>query len=1073
MTDGTTLAYTYFTTLYPPELVAKVPPAYLSVVNQDPGVKSGGMPAKHMLVSDPAALATEALRLSQDVGQNVWNSICAHGSDLGVWHRGKRSEVTLLPALWVDIDLAGPGHAATNLPADVDDAVRGLLQPFALDPTMIVHSGGGLHVYWCLAELAQVTDSNRGELQALLKTWTARFQALAEVHGWHVDNVSDLSRVLRPAGTLNRKPGRDNPPAVSILLGGGPRYSLEALRAHAGAAPALSIDALIASGRAATAAPAAEPIPTWSFDATLAEVSGKMSRNAKQERKDTLRLITEGKSFAQPGDRDRALYQVCSWLAFYCPDGDPEAILEILTPSLEAMRLQAPDPDDYITSDDALTKIVRCLDDARAKAAVNKAANQRIQAALTRPKDPSRTASPTVGVVPQGLQSERSTEPVSLGVSAPLPSGTAGSYSPETLRLLEAGIKDGRDGRTSPVPPAILVDPSSLPGLGPEVLAILKASDTPMDLDSVCGALDRPVAKIRASLALLTLRGLIYLIHPKGGTKTWTSTKPEEEPREEPGSEMLGDVSVFRTRWVNKDDLLAHGEEQLSLSGVGPAPADWEADRENFLQAMALNHTIITTPMGDKFLALPHPDRPGRNYGMYAKGELEESFWRDIKIVPEIWKRTYISAEGEKKEKPFRKVLSELSVPASKWLYDGLTEASYLDDNGVFHYKCWHLEPVEPEFNADCDAYLRTWGEDNYSRICDWFAHLRNLAMPATMLVLRGDPGDGKDLIVKAAACQFRKWGGAVSGAIAVDHFNADLNECPVIGCSEKLPSDWNGTPMEAAKLKDNITRQDHDFNDKNVKRVKLLGHLRWILSSNDPDFFPTKEALSQASQDAVLERLTVIESPRDGEITAPKKYLAERGGFAFTGEWLNGAGTLVKHLRHIMTTHDIVYRHDRFGIQPFAGTYRLRLAVNTPISKLIVTGLVTYLVGEASKRSLSKSVKVGGGRVLVQIGELHRQWATLTALGEGAGGSNKIDAHKMAPSAQMFAEEVSERLATREEVTIDGRLYKTLRVELLVDHAKAIGREGEIKEALALTEEAFLARQGAIKAPGLFTSKS
>ncbi len=1063
MTDGTTLAYTYFTTLYPPELVAKVPPAYLSIVNQEPGVKSGAMPSKHMLVSDPSALAAEALRLSRDVGQNVWNSICAHGEDLGPWKRGKRSEVTLLPALWVDIDLAGPGHAAANLPGDVDDVVRGLLQPFALDPTLIVHSGGGLHVYWCLAELAQVNDANRAELQNLLKAWTARFQALAERHGWHVDNVSDLSRVLRPAGTLNRKPGRDDPPMVSILLAGGPRYTLEALQAHiGGTAPALDIGALIAGTKLVAATPA-EPVATWSYEATLAEVRGKMARNTKPERKETLRLVIEGHPFAQPGDRDRALYQVCSWLAFYCPEGDPEAILEILTPSLEAMRLQAPDPDDYITLDDALIKISRCLDDARAKAGAIKATNERIAAALTRqsepaalsrPKDSSRTASPTEGVVPQGLQSERSAEPVPLGGIAPPPSGAAGTYS-------------------APVDtPATPVDPASLPGLGPEVLAILKASPTPMDLDSICGMLDRPVAKIRASLALLTLRGLLYLIHPKGGAKTWTATKPEEAPKAEQESEMLGDVSVFRTRWVNKDDLIAHGEEQLKLSGVPPHVADWEADRESFLAAMALNHTIITTPMGDKFLALPKPDKPGRAYGMYAKGELEESFWRDIKIVPEIWKRTYISAEGEMKEKPFRRVLSELSVPASKWLYDGLTEASYLDDNGVFHYKCWYLEPIEPEFNAECDAYLRTWGDDNYVRICDWFAHLRNLGQPATMLVLRGAPGDGKDLLVKAAACQFRKWGGAVSGAIAVDHFNADLNECPVIGCSEKLPSDWNGTPMEAAKLKDNITRQDHDFNDKNVKRVKLLGHLRWILSSNDSDFFPTKEALSQESQDAVLERLTVIESPREGESTAPKKYLAERGGFAFTGEWLSGAGTLVKHLRHIMMNHEIVYRHDRFGVQPFAGMYRLRLAVNTHISKLIVTGLVTYLVGEASKKSLSKSVKVGGGRVLVQIGELHRQWATLTALGEGAGGSNKIDAHKNAPDAQKFAEEVSERLASRDDVTIDGKLYKSIRTELLLDHAKAIGREGEIKEALAMTEEAFLARQAATKTPGLFGGK-
>lgn len=1084
--DATSLARAYFEALYPPALAAVVPPAYLSVVNQEPGVQSGAMPARHVLVSDPGALAAEAVRLSDDVGTNVWVSVCAHAEDLGVWHRGKRSEVTLLPALWIDVDIAGPGHAAGNLPLDVDQVVRGLLQPFGLDPTMIVHSGGGLHVYWCLDALAQVTDANRGELQGLLRAWTARFQALAAERGWHLDNVSDLARVLRPAGTLNRKPGRADPPLVSILLAGGPRYSLEALRAHVGPFSALPI-----VGRSTETPTIGSAL---SFDDTLAEVRGKIARNARPERRDVLRAVSAGEPFAQPGDRDRALYQVCSWLAFYCPDGDPEAILEILTPSLEAMEAES--PDDFITSDLALQKIERCLDDARAKAAQEKTTNNRLASALRAAgRDSSRTAGPAPAVVPRGSEAGAEDRVVPPDPPAPLlAGGAAGSYTsgPDESPLGLPGKRDAAYGshpRTNEVlsqdgggqsvgtdhateTQRFLAAQRLLPGLAPEVLRVLEEAGRDLNAKAIGGALERPGAKVEQALEFLAAEGLIFLIHPRGGAKTWTASKPEPPPAPDADGEMIGDVSAYRTRWTNRDDLVAHGEEQLRLSGVPPDVADWESDRETFVAAMALNHTIITTPAGDKFLALPNVDKPGRHYVMYAKGELEECFWRDIKIVREIWKRDFINSEGEKKEKTFRRVLSELSVPAQKWLYDGLCESSYLDDDGVFHYKCWHLEPVAAEFNEDCDAYLRSWGEDNYVRLCDWFAHLTRLAMPSTMLVLLGDPGAGKDLLIAGAASQFRKWGGAVTGHIAVDNFNADLNDCPVVGCSEKLPSDWKGTAMEAASLKERITAKNHDFNDKNVKRVKLLGHLRWVLSTNNPDFFPTREALSQASQDAVLERLTVIESPHDGGGLTPKKFLAERGGFAFTSDWIDGEGTLVRHLRHVMLNHKIVRSHTRFGIQPYSGNYKLILAVNTPVSKQVVTGLVMYLVGEVSKRGLSKSVRVGDGRVLVQIGELHRQWATLTSLGEGAGGTSKVDVHKLPPSAQVLAEEVTERLAARDDVEIDGRQYKAIRVELLVAHARAIGREREVAEALALSEAEFAVRVAAIKVPGVFGQK-
>jgi hypothetical protein len=65
-------------------------------------------------------------------------------------------------------------------------------------PSVIVHSGGGLHCYWLLDQPHILTDENRQQAKELLKRW------VTFVRG---DEASkDLARVLRVPGTRNVKP---------------------------------------------------------------------------------------------------------------------------------------------------------------------------------------------------------------------------------------------------------------------------------------------------------------------------------------------------------------------------------------------------------------------------------------------------------------------------------------------------------------------------------------------------------------------------------------------------------------------------------------------------------------------------------------------------------------------------------------------------------------------------------------------------------------------------------------------------------------------------------------------------
>jgi putative DNA primase/helicase len=126
--------------------------------------------------------------------------------------RGNAKGAAVMPGCWLDLDIAGPGHKQENLPSE-DDAM-GFLESL-LKPTMIVHSGGGFHVYW-LFEKPWTFKSE--EDNSLAQAISAGFQRYVlnkgQEHGWKIDNASDLCRLLRLPGTFNHKGGGKVPVKV-------------------------------------------------------------------------------------------------------------------------------------------------------------------------------------------------------------------------------------------------------------------------------------------------------------------------------------------------------------------------------------------------------------------------------------------------------------------------------------------------------------------------------------------------------------------------------------------------------------------------------------------------------------------------------------------------------------------------------------------------------------------------------------------------------------------------------------------------------------------------------------------
>jgi hypothetical protein len=166
----------------------------------------------HASVSDAAERASTLARTADVwVGVSPLTARPARG-------RGAEADTAALVAVVADFDRAGPGHKEPPnrlpLPPD-DDALGHLLTDVGAEPSLLLDTGGGWQAWWLLAEPWRFTDDDdRRRAARFASRWGATMTELGRRRGWHVDNVGDLARVLRPAGTANWKTGSPRPVTV-------------------------------------------------------------------------------------------------------------------------------------------------------------------------------------------------------------------------------------------------------------------------------------------------------------------------------------------------------------------------------------------------------------------------------------------------------------------------------------------------------------------------------------------------------------------------------------------------------------------------------------------------------------------------------------------------------------------------------------------------------------------------------------------------------------------------------------------------------------------------------------------
>ncbi|MER9569516.1 DUF5906 domain-containing protein [Mesorhizobium opportunistum] len=133
--------------------------------------------------------------------------------------------------LALDIDFVTGEHSAKNLPENEEQALALTEEAGLPEPTMIVHSGGGIYPIWQFDRpLLLKTSEDRSRVERLWSAWNEQARVVWERHGLQLDTIAELARVLRVPGTFNPKTKPARP--VHILgEASGRTWALEQLEA--------------------------------------------------------------------------------------------------------------------------------------------------------------------------------------------------------------------------------------------------------------------------------------------------------------------------------------------------------------------------------------------------------------------------------------------------------------------------------------------------------------------------------------------------------------------------------------------------------------------------------------------------------------------------------------------------------------------------------------------------------------------------------------------------------------------------------------------------------------------------
>jgi hypothetical protein len=144
--------------------------------------------------------------------------------------RGGAELSAALVAVWVELDVVGTPDNTGGVKVDGFDSVEHAIEVGSrvIPPSMIVGSGGGVHLYVVLVEPFVI--ASEADLRQATETVQGYQHAIRQAAGGvKIDSTHDPARVLRPPGTFNGK-GAEPRPVAAAMNGTVERIEFAALK---------------------------------------------------------------------------------------------------------------------------------------------------------------------------------------------------------------------------------------------------------------------------------------------------------------------------------------------------------------------------------------------------------------------------------------------------------------------------------------------------------------------------------------------------------------------------------------------------------------------------------------------------------------------------------------------------------------------------------------------------------------------------------------------------------------------------------------------------------------------------
>lgn len=181
-------------------------------------------------------------------------------------------------------------------------------------------------------------------------------------------------------------------------------------------------------------------------------------------------------------------------------------------------------------------------------------------------------------------------------------------------------------------------------------------------------------------------------------------------------------------------------------------------------------------------------------------------------------------------------------------------------DRDVFYYAICRRSPeLQPQHSHGVQLWLESWKSP---ALLDWLATAPRLEKPTAALILDGAKRTGKSQLAKALAAI---WGARPTPmSNLTSSFNDSLARCPVVYAEETIPWEFR---RDTGLLKELVTSDSQQLREKYQSNADLLGSLRLVIARNDHKLFEAGEVLTQATVDALMDRLLYVDT---GDTPAP-----------------------------------------------------------------------------------------------------------------------------------------------------------------------------------------------------------